>query len=172
MKDKEFFEFLTQAENPPAALKKMAQLETSLTLKGRVVLARFIAFQILGGLISLIICPQFGFSFFVEGHGITHVFRMMGDWACALFCGSLFLSMASIIAIFSMKKEELWWIWRRHKFSLVMLPPVFWSILMLMNVTLRLPQESLPYHLSWLAAAIGMQLFWARFKSNDLLLVK
>lgn len=167
MKDKEFLEFLTSAEVPPSSLNEMTRKDVLLSFQGNSILKKFIAFQILGALISLSFCPQFGMSFFVDGHGFTHHLRMIGDWACAVFCGSLFLSSGSMLAIFFMKIEEFWWVWNHKKFSLILMPALFWGVLMSLNLSLKLPEETLAYHLSWLVAAIGIQLLV--FKGRSLL---
>lgn len=164
MKKKELLDFLTANEQPPVSLKEITRKDILLSFDGRNILIRFIAFQILGALISLSFCPQFGMSFFVEGHGITHQLRMIGDWACAVFCGSLFLSTGTIIALFSMKADELWWVWRRRKFSLILLPGIFWGVLMLLNISLDLPSENYTYHLTWIMAGVLMQFLWFKMR--------
>jgi hypothetical protein len=172
MKDKEFLEFLTQKETVPAALAELTRRDIVLSFHGKSILWRFIGFQVLGALISLSFCPQFGLSFFVEGHGITHSLRMIGDWACALFCGSLFLSMGLMIAMLFMKADELWWILRRKKIALTFLPALFWGVLMLLNVGLKLPSEAPNYHLVWLVAAILVQFLWLKGRSLFFRVVK
>lgn len=165
MKDKDFLEFLTTTEAPPTRLKEVVRQEIRLSFQGSSIFMKFIAFQILGALISLAFCPQFGLSFFVKGHGITHELKMIGDWACALFCGSLFLSTGSIIAIFSMKAEELAWVWSRKKLSLLVLPAFFWGILMLFNVSFDLQGETVAYHLVWIIAGVMFQSLWLKMRS-------
>lgn len=162
MKDKDYLEFMTGSETVPDHLFKLSQKESLLSFKSKSIMTKFILFQILGGLISLIICPQFGVSFYAEGHGITHELKMIGDWACALFCGSLFLSTGTFISLFSMKGEELWWIWKRKKNYMIILPAVCWGALMLANVSLKLPQESFGYHLTWFVAAIVFPAVWLK----------
>lgn len=165
MKNKEFLEFLIEAESPPARLKKIARQDILLSFNARVMMLKFLSYQVLGGLISLAFCPQFGLSFFVEGHGITHQFRMIGDFACALFCGSLFLSVGSVIALLSMNGEELSWLWKRKKFFLTLIPALFWGVLMLFNVSLRLPGENMIYHLAWILAGLMSQVLWMKGRS-------
>lgn len=152
--NKEFLEFLTEREAPPEILKNEMQKEIILSFQSRSIIGRFLGFQLLGALVSLSFCPQFGLSFFSDGHGITHHLRMIGDWACALFCGSLFLSSGVLLALVSMEARELWWLWRRKKFFLSVIPAVLWGALMLFNISLKLPSEDISYHLTWIVAAI------------------
>lgn len=145
-------------------MKKAAALDIRLSFRAKSIILKFLAFQLVGALFSMSVCPQFGMGL-VEGHGITHTFRMIGDWACAAFCGSLFLSSGMLVAFIGMKGEELWWIWHRYKFSMIFLPAVLWAGLMFTNVTLSLPGESAAYHLTWIVAAVLFEALWFQARS-------
>jgi hypothetical protein len=169
MKNKAFLEFLLSKESPPAAIKHGAKLDISLSFRSSSIITKFVFFQIIGALFSMSVCPQFGLGL-VDGHGITHVFRMIGDWACAAFCGSFFLSVGLAVALIGMKGEELWWVWRRFKYTLIILPALLWSGLMLTNITLNLPSETISYHLIWLVSAILAQYLFLQMRSSLYLL--
>jgi hypothetical protein len=164
MKNKDFLDFIINRESPPAVLKHSTLKDITLTFRAQSIFTKFLTFQIIGALLSMSVCPQFSLGL-VEGHGITHTFRMIGDWACAAFCGSLFLTSGLIVAFIGMKGEELWWIWRRYKISLIFLPTILWSALMLTNVTLQLPGESFFYHLTWIAAAVIAEIVLFQIRS-------
>jgi hypothetical protein len=141
----------------PLYLKAQVKTEMSLNLHSKSIIGRFFFFQILGALFSLALCPQFGLGL-VPGHGIAHIFRMIGDWACAGFCGTLFLSAGMMTAFIGMKGEELWWIWRRFKYSLVLLSPLLWGCLMLF----QLQTETFFFHLIWILSAVIAQSLWMK----------
>jgi hypothetical protein len=141
----------------PLYLKAQVKTEMSLNLHGKSIIGRFFFFQILGALFSLAFCPQFGLGL-VSGHGIAHIFRMIGDWACAGFCGTLFLSAGMITSFIGMKGEEMWWVWRRFKYSLVLLPPLLWGCLMLFQVQ----TETFFFHLIWILSAVMAQSLWMK----------
>lgn len=164
MKNKDFLEFILDKQTVPTAVKKAVALDIRLSFQAKSILLKFLAFQIIGASFSMSVCPQFGLGL-VEGHGITHVFRMIGDWACAAFCGTLFLSSGMIVSFIGMKGEELWWIWNRYKFPLIILPALLWSGLMLTNMSLSLPGESLSYHLTWILTAILIEAMWFQTRS-------
>lgn len=164
MKSKEFLEFLSEREAPCERLKNNVRKDILLSFQKKSIVTKFLAFQIIGALFSLSFCPQFGLGF-VEGHGIAHYFRMLGDFACAAFCGSLFLSSGMVVAFMGMKGEELWWIWERYKFSFVLFPAALWSSLMLTNMSLNLPKETLSYHVVWVITAILAQGLLLKFRS-------
>lgn len=150
---KEYLEFLTSHETPPEYLRSLIHKDIFFTFKKNVLLSKFILLQVLGALVTLSFCPQFGIGL-VEGHGITHILRTLGDGVCAAFCGSLFLMSGTALAAFVMKQDEVFWIWRRYKFSLFILPTVLWALLMLFNVTLKLNSETVIYHIVWISSAI------------------
>lgn len=164
MKNKDFLDFLINREPAPAALKLAAKKDIALSFQGSSIITKFLIFNFLGALFSMAVCPQFGLGL-VEGHGITHTFRMIGEWACAAFCGSLFLTSGLLVAFIGMKGEELWWIWRRYKISLIFLPSILWSALMLTNMSLQLPGESILYHSTWIVAAVLMEILLFQIRS-------
>lgn len=156
MKNKEFLNFLTTSDPVPRVLKELTKKDIILSFQAKKIILRFLGFQILGALFSMSVCPQFGMGL-VDGHGITHVFRMIGDWACAAFCGTLFLTCGMMVSFIAMDGQELWWIWRRYKVSLIFLPALLWSVLMLTNMSLNLPGETFAYHLTWILFALMAQ---------------
>lgn len=167
MKDdkNDFLEFITQSEIPPKSLSLSVKQDILLSFHKKAIIAKFIFFQILGAALTLSFCPQFGIGL-VDGHSITHFFRLLGDWVCASFCGSLFLSSGMLVAYLGMKGDELWWVWRHYKYSLILFPPALWFILMLTNVSLNLESESVLYHLTWIVAALLSQAFWLTLRSK------
>lgn len=162
---KEFLDFIATSETPPKSLNAITQKDILLSFHKRTILTKFLFFQILGALITLTFCPQFGVGF-VEGHGITHFFKSIGDWACAAFCGSLFLSVGIFVSYLGMKGEELWWVWNRYKYSLIMLPTLMWSSLMVMNISFKLEPESILYNFVWILSALLTQSFWLWLRSK------
>ncbi|HXH29386.1 MAG TPA: hypothetical protein VNJ01_01115 [Bacteriovoracaceae bacterium] len=164
MMNKDFLEFLTNSDGPPDRLRAVVKKDIQLSFRKTGILSRFVLLQMVGAVVSLAFCPQFGLGF-SEGHGIGHYFRMFGDLACAFFCASLFLSCGALITVLGMKSEELWWTWRRYKLSLFLFPSALWFLLMLANLSLRLPPESSSYHLTWVVVAVLVQATWLKLSS-------
>lgn len=161
----DFLEFLTSRESPPAQLKAQTQRDIILSLNRNNILFKFLSFQLLGALITLSFCPQFGIGF-SEGHGIAHYFRMLGDSACAAFCGSLFILAGNLTAFLAMESDEVFWIWKHFKTSLVLLPAALWTTLMLLNVSLGREAESVRFHLTWIISAVFVQQILFYFKAK------
>lgn len=153
---KDFLEFLTSHEAPPESLKALTHKDILFSLDKRNIILKFIFFQLVGTLITLVFCPQFGIGL-PEGHGIAHYFRMLGDGACAAFCGSLFLVAGNLSAFLSMDSDQIFWIWKHYKIELIFIPASLWASLMFFNFTLNLDAESMSYRFVWLLSAILAQ---------------
>lgn len=162
----EFLEFLTSHETLPVGLKELVQKDIQFSLNRNNILTKFILIQLLGAALTLTFCPQFGIGF-PEGHGITHVLRMYGDWACAVFCGSLFLFIGTLLSTLIMNSDETFWIWKRYKFPLIVLPTMLWVVLMLLNFTWKLEAETLQFHIIWILSGIITQEGWLFLKSKS-----
>jgi hypothetical protein len=145
---KDLFTFLISNEAPAEELNLVVKKDIQLSFRKKEIILKFIGYQILGALFSLSFCPQFGLGMNV-GHNISHYFMQFGMWACAAFCGSLFLSTGATVAFLGMKGEELWWAWRRYKYQSVFLPALLWAGLMLVSPN----KENLSFNLWWIAAA-------------------
>ncbi|MBY0518146.1 MAG: hypothetical protein K2P81_14655 [Bacteriovoracaceae bacterium] len=149
----DFLEFLTTHEVPPADLIAVTRKDILFMFNKTSLLSKFILLQTLGALFTLSFCPQFGVGL-PEGHGITHILRIYGDGACAAFCGSLFLLSGTALASFVMKQDEVFWIWKRFKMPLIILPSVFWTLLMFFNITFKFNPETVIYHIVWITSAL------------------
>ena len=159
----DFLEFLTSHEAPPASLKALTHKDIVFSLDKKKIILKFLMYQLIGAMVTLSFCPQFGVGF-AEGHGIAHFFRIMGDGACAAFCGSLFLCAGSLSAFLGMESDQIFWIWKHYKLELIFIPASMWAGLMLFNITLKLESESINYQTIWLVSAILIQqiLFYSK----------
>ncbi len=146
---KDLLTFLVSREAPSDELGLVVKKDIQLSFRKKEIILKFIGYQILGALFSLSFCPQFGLGMDI-GHNISHYFMRFGMWACAAFCGSLFLSTGVIVAFMGMKGDELWWAWRRYKYQAIFLPAFLWTGLMIFSPS----GESMSFHMSWIAAAI------------------
>src|SRR4051794_2306331 len=70
------------------------------------------------GLVTLSICPQFGFRILGNGTGLMGTFMTLGPYACELACGSFFLGSSILVASVVFKPEELRQL-RRNEFLAV-----------------------------------------------------
>lgn len=93
---------------PPRALSQSVLSRVSLALNpsSAFVLKKLLAIHLVTGLLSLLICPQFGFGPIGGGHGIMSFVMQLGDWVCAAFCGAFFLGSTALVSLFVLKPEE------------------------------------------------------------------
>lgn len=146
---KDLFTFLVSSEAPSDQLNLVVKKDIQLSFRKTEIILKFIGYQVLGAMFSLSFCPQFGLGL-NTGHNISHFFMQFGMWACAAFCGSLFLSTGAIVAFMGMKGEELWWVWRRYKYQMIILPAAMWAGLMFFSPS----GANLSFHLWWITAAV------------------
>ncbi len=65
-------------------------------------------------LLTLSVCPQFGFRLLGEGMGLMHLFMRFGELGCFAACGAFFLGSSLLLAGGYLRGEELRLI-RRHR---------------------------------------------------------
>lgn len=58
------------------------------------------------GSLTLLICPQFGFSL-TSSHGLMHFLMKYGDTACMLGCGALFTGLSVLAVSLALRPEEV-----------------------------------------------------------------
>jgi len=109
-KDKnEFLTFMNSNEEVPSSLDRtiLDNVKRELHLTRQQVLPKFLIAQMIGALITLSICPQFGIGPIGGGHGLAHTFMQIGAWACAAFCGFFFLTLGTIFSTLFLNRHEL-----------------------------------------------------------------
>ncbi len=58
-------------------------------------------------LLTLSVCPQFGFRIFGEGHGLMHTFMQFGVVGCMAACGAFFVGTSVLVASLLLLPEEI-----------------------------------------------------------------
>ena len=67
--------------------------------------------------VSLAICPQFGFRFGMEGHGLMGVFMRFGHEICFILCGIFYVASFLLALTLVMNRFELRALWSKPWFS-------------------------------------------------------
>jgi len=106
--NKEFLEFMQGEEEASESVRQMIQKEIQEDLRSFkfYTFTKFIFIQALSALATLTVCPQFGVGPIGGGHGIGHYFMQYGQWACASFCGALFMGFSISLAFSFLKRGE------------------------------------------------------------------
>ncbi|WP_413287794.1 hypothetical protein [Bdellovibrio sp. HCB337] len=88
MKDFESFLESGHAQLPTSALENLKkEIFPSLSL----VATKLGLIHLFSSVVTLMLCPQFGFRLFFDGHGLMHYFMAAGSVACFGFCGAFYL---------------------------------------------------------------------------------
>lgn len=106
---REFQEFHTMAVEPPRYLSEKIQNDVYCDLHPSAwkVFSKlsFIHFSV--GLVTLSICPQFGFRLLGNGMGLMGSFMNFGPYGCMVACGSFFVGSSILVASLILRSEEV-----------------------------------------------------------------
>jgi hypothetical protein len=70
------------------------------------VLSKLALIHLVSAVVTLSLCPQFGFGLFGVEMGLMHFFNLFGDYVCFALCGAFFIGMTLLIASFLLRPEE------------------------------------------------------------------
>lgn len=95
---KDFSSFIHAEVRPEARLDQTLQsvILSDLRWLPRLTFIKALTAHWAAGLITLAICPQFGWNPFNSSTHLPHIFMKYGMWACGLFCGSLFMALGAL----------------------------------------------------------------------------
>lgn len=78
------------------------------------ILSKLLAVHTLTTIITLAVCPQFGFQVIKTSLNLMHYFMQFGQHFCDFACGAFFTTISCLIALFIISRDELRAI-RHHK---------------------------------------------------------
>jgi hypothetical protein len=108
--DKEFKEFISASGvEPPKKLTEaiLARVREDLNPNGILVFSKLVGIHTLSAIVTLSICPQFGFRLFGEGMGLMHSFMALGTYGCMIACGGFFTGLSLLAAVMVLKPREI-----------------------------------------------------------------
>lgn len=108
--EEEFKEFLDEpAFGPPASLSErvLSEVHKKLNPNSWLVFSKLSLVHFFGGLITLSMCPQFGINLLGADLGLIKVFYRFGTYGCVTACGALFISLTTILALITLRPEEI-----------------------------------------------------------------
>ncbi len=121
-------------------------------LSPQATLLRFYAAMLVGAVITLFVCPQFGVGPLGGGHGIAHWVMAYGAFACGAFCSAFFVGTGTLCAVLVLNRSQWSWVWRHH-FGLTV-PPFAVAFIALMGIKLLGGLSSIHetplFYLAWL----------------------
>lgn len=106
----EYSEFINSpGVNPPADLddKIINFVKSELDPNGWLVFSKLSLLHLLGGLLTLSFCPQFGVNIFGSDYGLTRYLFKLGPYGCTAACGALFIGITIILASLFLTQDEM-----------------------------------------------------------------
>ncbi len=88
-------------------VKILGDIKKHLNPDLKYILAKLFGIHTLTTIITLAICPQFGFQFFKTSLNLMHYFMKFGQHFCDFACGTFFTATSFFIALFVISRDEL-----------------------------------------------------------------
>lgn len=125
------------------------------------VLPKFLSAQLIATLATLSVCPQFGIGPIGGGHGVGHYFMRFGEAGCAAFCGMVFLTTGTIVAMLLLRNSERRQIFNYQYRLISSFALVSFMALMMINRSFDLPTlfDGSFANAMWVAGAVLPTLF-------------
>ena len=148
----EFIEFLNgkaQAPSQDTKTQLFSFIKKELHPTISRVFLKLTVVHLFAGALTLVFCPQLGFSLYSNGMGLMGYFMHFGDIGCALLCGSLFLGTSMGVAAFLLSPEEIRVAQKARIRNITVLASLSYGLLMLMGGEIEFT-----YSLFWLLGGI------------------
>lgn len=109
-------------EQIPATLneKILKDIKGRLNPDLKMIFLKLFAVHLITALITLAICPQFGFQTFKSHINLMELFMKLGNHFCDFACGVFFTATSIFIALFIISRDELR-VLRHHRLTTVLL---------------------------------------------------
>jgi hypothetical protein len=112
--ENEYISFMTtKDQNLSASLEKkvLTQISKDLKFEKRNLEIKILFMYVFAGLMTLFICPQFGWNPFSISPHLAHVFMSYGPLVCGAFCGAIFMGSGSLLVLLFIRKND----WNLYK---------------------------------------------------------
>lgn len=105
----DFAEFMSGSLNPPNDLSNKVKIyiNTKLHPNAWLVFSKLSFLHLIGGMLTLIVCPQFGINIFGHDYGITRYLFKLGPYGCTIACGALFIGVTVTLAVVFLAHAEI-----------------------------------------------------------------
>lgn len=149
-------DFLEGSEAVPSKVYKATLNYLLVCLSPRKTLFKFYFTNLFGALLTIAICPQYGFGPIGGESGVLNYIMDFGPVWCGVFCASVFMAGGNFFSLIFLKAHERQWI-SDHS-SKVIFPWISLVFFVGMIAKYYAPSElhhnTVTYHLSWYFTAL------------------
>jgi len=98
-----------QTQVPPRGISDaiLSQVRRDLNPAALTVASKLMGIHAASAVVTLSVCPQFGFRAFGEGDGLVEVFMIFGHYGCLVACGAFFTGVSLLLVALLLKAEEI-----------------------------------------------------------------
>lgn len=127
-------------------------------------LFKFYLTNLMGALLTLIVCPQYGFGPIGGEWGIFNYVMNFDPIWCGVFCASFFMVGGNLFSLMFIRPIEREWLSRRFvKITMPWISMVFFTAMILKYYAPSpLHHDNVAFHLSWYLSAMIVSLLFIR----------
>ena len=177
MKDRDYEQF--QNATPVEAPSQISRLvldrvRLSLNPPQLLVFRKLLGVHFISAMVTLLFCPQFGVGPLGGGAGLMGFIMKYGYFACAFFCGAIFLGSSAVLSHLVLRREELRVLYRAGLWQFSLLGILSVMIIMIMKLLWMREIDSIdPYYfLVWLTGgamvAYGLNIAISRVRTIEI----
>ena len=159
----EYQEFLKSSDSVPSSRVSSIILEkvhTDLNPSPFKVFSKLLLIHSLTAVVTLSVCPQFGFRILGEGMGLMHIFMAFGQYGCVIACGSFFTGMSLLMGSLVLRVEEIRKIRQNRWLELVLLTLLSLGFFVMMDAELIFGLTVAWFLGAMLGSAATLELGW------------
>lgn len=157
-------DFLEGSEKVPGDVYNRTLSYLLVSLNPRKTLMKFYVTNLLGALLTISICPQYGYGPLGGEAGILSYIMDFGPVWCGIFCASVFMAGGNLFSLLFLKAFEREWIGTH--FIKILLPWIscvfFVGMLAKYYAPGELHHNSVSYHLSWYFTALFLSMLMVK----------
>jgi hypothetical protein len=157
-------DFLEGKEQVPREVYAKTLNYLKICLNPKRTMAKFYITNLMGALLTISLCPQYGFGPLGGDAGILHYIMDFGPIWCGIFCASIFMAGGNFFSLIFLKPTEREWI--GGHIVRVLLPWI--SLVFFVGMIAKyyapgnLHHNTVSYHLSWYFTALFLSMLMVK----------
>ncbi|MBY0518141.1 MAG: hypothetical protein K2P81_14630 [Bacteriovoracaceae bacterium] len=169
MKD-DFSDFLSSEEKVPTSLYESTLKYIEICHNPKKVIFKFYLTNILGALITMMICPQYGFGPVGGELGVLHYIMDFGPFWCGVFCASVFMAGGNLSSmIFLNAFEEKCIIAHKYRVTFPWVSALFFmGMIGKYYAPGDISHYTVSFHLAWYVTAVLLSVLLLRIGEHRL----